>query len=129
MSKIFKTESEWREILSVDEYDVLRKKGTDRAFANKYDKHYEKGIYLCKGCANLLFNSDNKFDSGSGWPSFWKPIRSDSILYIEEIETSRVEVVCSKCDGHLGHVFNDGYNTPTGKRYCINSTSLFFKTL
>lgn len=126
--KINKSQEEWKKVLTEEQYKVLREKGTERAFTGKYWDHTEEGIYKCAGCGEILFESDTKFDAGCGWPSFYKP--ADNKVIDENVDTShfmvRTEVLCSKCGGHLGHVFNDGPN-PTGLRYCINSASIEFE--
>ena len=123
-----KTEDEWKQVLSPEEYEVLREKGTEPPFSGKLLKNKKNGIYVCAGCRNPLFSSETKFDSGTGWPSFWSPVSEDSVE--EKVDNRfgmrRTEVNCKKCGGHLGHVFDDG-PTPTGQRYCINSVSLKFR--
>lgn len=123
-----RSDAEWKKILKPEQYEVLRRKGTERAFTGKYYNSKEKGVYLCAGCGNPLFDSDTKFDSGTGWPSYYQPI-SDSAVQTEQDRSygmSRTEVLCSRCGGHLGHVFPDGPE-PTGQRYCINSLCLDFQ--
>jgi len=121
------TEEDWEKKLNKEQYHILRKKGTEKPFTGKYWDNHKKGIYKCAGCGALLFSSNTKFESGTGWPSFYQPYEKDNIK--EELDTSfgmkRTEVLCSKCGGHLGHLFNDGPK-PTGCRYCINSASLEF---
>lgn len=124
--KVEKSDEEWRQELSAEEYAVLRQAGTERAFTGEYNDTETKGIYRCKACQAVLFESDTKFHSGCGWPSFYQPKDNDAIEYIDDssLGMKRTEVRCASCGSHLGHVFPDGYGTPTGDRYCINSVSL-----
>lgn len=123
--KIEKTDAQWRAELTPEEYRVLREKGTERAFTGEYYETKTPGTYLCAGCGNELFSSDTKYDSGSGWPSFYAPIQPDRVATQTDHAhgMSRTEVVCARCGGHLGHVFSDGPK-PTGQRFCMNSAAL-----
>ncbi len=122
-----KTDTDWKNQLSEDEYKVLRHKGTERPFTGKYNIHFQKGTYSCNGCDTPLFDSNSKFDAGCGWPSFDEAIEG-TIEYIRDKSHGmiRTEIVCNNCGGHLGHVFNDG-PTATGQRYCVNSVSINFE--
>ena len=125
--EVSKTDAEWKAQLSDEEYYVLREKGTERAFTGDLWDNHRKGTYVCAACQNPLFSSDTKFESGTGWPSFYKPISPNSVREISDMSLGmvRTEVVCNRCGGHLGHVFNDGPK-PTGLRYCMNSVSMDF---
>jgi len=122
------TEEEWLQKLGEESYRVLRLKGTERPFTGEFDKHWQEGEYVCKGCGNKLFSSETKFDAGCGWPSFYDVLDKSKVILKKDNShfMVRTEVLCAKCEGHLGHVFDDGPN-PTGQRYCINSVSIDFE--
>jgi peptide-methionine (R)-S-oxide reductase len=129
MDKINKTEQEWREQLTDQQYQVLRKSGTERPFTGEFVETEDDGTYKCAGCGNMLFASDTKFHSGSGWPSFWDVVSEGNVEIRQDTSQGMVreEVVCARCGGHLGHLFDDGPRGTTGLRYCINSAALDFE--
>jgi peptide-methionine (R)-S-oxide reductase len=130
MEKVIKTDQEWREQLSEEQYHVLRQAGTERPFSGKYVNTEDDGVYACAGCGAQLFSSGTKFHSGCGWPSFWDVMDQDTVELRQDNSHNmrRTEILCAQCGGHLGHVFDDGPRDKTGLRYCINSASLAFES-
>jgi peptide-methionine (R)-S-oxide reductase len=129
IEKIIKTDAEWKQTLTPQQFAVTRQQATERPFSGEYVHNKEDGTYCCVACGQPLFSSKTKFESGTGWPSFWDMVQKGSVILREDFSHGmhRIEAVCSRCDSHLGHVFDDGPQDKTGQRYCINSASLSFK--
>lgn len=127
--KVQKSNDEWKKILTPEQFKVLRLKGTERSYSGKYQKLYEEGIYACAACGHDLFSSEHKYDSGSGWPSFYQELEGSGVEKVIDLSRGwiRTEVRCPCCGGHLGHVFSDKPSSPTGARFCINSVAMIFK--
>lgn len=123
--KVMKTDAEWKKILTEDQFYILRRAGTERPYQNKYHDNHAAGTYLCAGCGNKLFASETKFESGTGWPSFYQPLHDKAVIIHKDPDGMREEVLCARCGGHLGHVFDDGPK-PTGNRFCMNSGAMSF---
>jgi len=128
IKKQLKSDAEWKRILSSEQYEILRNAGTEAPFSGRYWNNHEKGTYFCAACGLDVFSSDTKFESGTGWPSFWKPINKNRVILRRDLShgMDRTEVLCARCEGHLGHVFDDGPK-PTGLRFCMNSAAMTFK--
>jgi len=128
LKKVIKTDAEWKKVLTANQYYILREKGTERPFQNEFNGKHKKGHYFCAACNLPLFASDTKFESGTGWPSFYAPINKNRVKEVVDKSMGMVrgEIVCARCDGHLGHLFDDGPR-PTGLRYCMNSASMLFQ--
>ncbi len=126
--KVVRSEAEWKQLLRPEQYRVLREKGTERPFVNEFDEHFEAGVYACAACGQELFSSETKFNSGCGWPAFYAAKAGDRVKLDPDLSHGmvRTEVTCACCGSHLGHIFDDAPQTPTGQRYCINSVSLKF---
>ena len=126
--KVVRSEAEWKQLLTPEQYRVLREKGTERPFVNEFDEHFEAGVYACAACGQELFSSETKFNSGCGWPAFYAAKAGDRVKLDPDLSHGmvRTEVTCARCGSHLGHIFDDAPQTPTGQRYCINSVSLKF---